>query len=302
MDSSTIQDAAQATWDMLPLPAGTYRYVFARKGSSVRGTWVPNLTALARIIKSHPDWNLYIQLNPARSRNKLRPSASDVSHIQAVLVDIDPVDRDAEPFHAVAEIMRWSLRLGIGPECCAVIDSGRGTQLWFLLEPMAPTPENAGRVRAVVKMLAESFGVFGGCRIDTSCSDLARLARLPGSINQKTGHMAQILVPATPMPGTWLEQVEPLMPPALPESRDLGGETVVSVLAHISDTAADFLQHGKMEPGRHATCFHTMKSLFEAGVRREGALSLCLLGASRSSPALDACDVTRIHNQVYGGS
>ena len=308
MDPSTIQDAAQATWDMLPLPADTYRYIFARKGSSVRGTWVPSATALARIICSHPDWNLYIQLNPARSRSKLRPAACDVSHIQAVLVDIDPVERDASMFGAAAAVLQDCCEIGlerrfliVDSRSIAVIDSGRGVQLWFLIDPIEATPANAGRVRATVKIIADRFGSFSGCRIDTSCSDLARLARLPGSINQKTGHQAQILVPATPMPATWLENIEPLMPPVTSHPRDLAGKTIVSVLAHISDSAADFLQHGISEPGRHARCFHTMKSLQEAGVKRESALRLCLLGASLSSPALELGEVTRIHNQVYGG-
>lgn len=292
---------AEQLWSLLPLELGAYRHVFRRlSGRRVDGTWVSGPDELARFIALYQDFNLYVQLNPSRSPGALRPASADVAYLQAVLIDVDPVGDDPHPLAAGVAAQEALWELGVPGKCITVLFTGRGVQLWLHHEHIyPPLDEPHRRVRALVTTVARELGECFGCRIDTTSSDLVRLARLPGSINQKTGRAAEIL--AHGVPGPWLHRIEPEPPPAPPEPIDFDPiEGWPHLAARLSTSARDFLMFGKREPGRHSRCFHTLKALQEAGVDRQAAFNLISLGMSRCTPALEHdADFDRTFRQVF---
>ncbi len=203
------------TCDLLPLPEGAVRHIFCRRDSSIRGTYIQRNAQIDRLRATHTDWNLYITLNPSRpdARSRMRPRARDISHLQAILIDLDPISPNAQPMRAATTVAGTLHAHGVPIDCITFVDSGRGAQLWLMhpVTPVADIPHCAERVASLVRWAANAFpaGIYG-CAVDTSCSDLARLARLPGSINQKTGAPAALLT--TPLPTEpWLGSIPRLI-------------------------------------------------------------------------------------------
>jgi hypothetical protein len=293
-----LLEHAQQVWELLPLPPGTYRHVFAKANDEVVGTWTPGPGALSRFTRLHSDWDCYIQLNPTRSRTSPRPHASDVSHVQAILIDVDPVGVGSTP---VEQMMHSLGGLGVPADSVSIIDSGRGWQFWLHMEPIAIIGEGscASVVRQFVRTVTRAF-VSEGWRVDTRCSDLARLARLPGTVNQKTGRLATLVQGGTPVPSLYLLRLEPdeafePVPGSPPEIARW-----VDVASRLNASAYAFITEGVEEPGRHGACWMTATSLREAGALPALALSLLRIGASRCRPKLPASEVNRPFKQVYG--
>lgn len=302
MSTSKVM-AALETWDLLPLPPDTYRYVFAKhRAGGNYGTWVNGPGALLRFMQNHPDFDCYITLNPASRRDRIRPKTKDISHLQAILIDIDPVEEDADIPYARCIAVDLCDDIGIPSDSVTHIDSGRGVQLWLHIEPIPVIGEGSLQVytRSFIKEFADRFGTQRGCRIDTSCSDLARLARLPGTVNQKTQKPASILRSGTQVPALWLLSRDPsdalvdaIVPP---ETGVLTSWPDIAAL--VNRTAYEFITEGQEEPGRHKACFATAMSLKEACVGPGFALELLFTGSGRSTPHLPISEVERIWRQV----
>lgn len=123
--------------------------------------------------------NIYICGNPVRpDLGPNRAKATDVTRVACMLVDIDPDGDDEAPLkvaHGIAAL------LALKQPRPSVIDSGRGAQVWVQLEPDVDR-------RARLHQIAEKFGQ-PGVKFDAT-HDPARLMRLPGYVNQKTGRKA----------------------------------------------------------------------------------------------------------------
>lgn len=304
--------AALETWDLLPLPPETYRYVFAKRitpmspGYNTVGTWINGPGALLRFMQNHSEWDCYITLNPVGRRDRIRPKAKDVSHLQAILIDIDPITDDPSPLAATDRVTDWLRGEGVPEDSVTTIDSGRGMQLWIHINPLPiiGTGSLQAYVRSFTKAAAdwlEEFYPQLDCRVDTSCSDLARLARLPGTINQKTQKAASITTSGTQVPALWLLSRDPS--DALVEAIATPETSVPRVFwpdiaAVINRTAYEFIMEGQEEPGRHKACFATAMSLKEACVEPGFALELLFTGSGRSTPHLPIMEVERIWRQV----
>lgn len=176
-----------------------------------------------------------------------------------------------------------------------MIDSGRGIQIWIRLEDTllidtvdgdvgayAPDPViERGLARRIngywLKKLDEFVGIEDGCRIDTSVSDLPRVMRCPGTINQKTKRMAKILVPSQAIFHGLAQKMLDGVPPQVfwdpdPVPGIKAGSTWQEVYPHLTRMAQDYLMKGQEEPGRHKVMWHTAKKLRELGVERAEAL------------------------------
>ena len=100
----------------------------------------------------------------------------------------------------------------------------------------------------------------------------------------------------------WIDRLPDEPPPerracsALP-----AGIRLSAIIPRLTMAAGDFLLLGKREPGRHARCFATMKSLQEAGVDQTQALTLIQRAAILCTPQLRAGEAERIWRQVYDG-
>lgn len=292
---------SKTIWGMLPLPPGAFRYVFAKHGPKVTGTWVTSPESLRRFCENYASADCYIQLNPAIRAGLVRPMVSDVAGIQAILIDLDPIVPEAAPASAAVSVRARLDGMGV-PNTPTHIDSGRGSQLWLILGHPCP-PTLAGAVRRFIHTLATQVGTVHGCRVDTACADLARLARLPGTINQKTGRQAKILDMGAPMDAEWLSAWDsgveegtssPVAPPPrAPRTR------WPDIEPWLTRTAKEFICEGVTEPGRHKGCVAAARSLVEVFCDPAVAWGLLRGGAERCSPELPHDEVRRIYMEAF---
>lgn len=284
-------------WPLLPhiqTPDGptTIRW-FARnlEGTEKAGGYADTEKELIAAIHSCPDRNFYVCPNPTLSRVGIRNRTSDVTHWSWLLLDIDPIVKSGFDPHPLMDAALLYLGDMIGEDFARtspiVIDSGRGLQAWFRLNdwPLADKSEGPygsnflGRREARITMrywldkLDKYLGEVSGCRIDTTTSDLPRPMRCPGTKNAKTHRMTRMIIPSSHIfmglahrliVGVPSERfrVDPI--PSLP-----GGVEWQDVFVNLTIKAQNYLCHGKVEPGRHETAWHTAKNLAEKGLTRE---------------------------------
>jgi hypothetical protein len=286
-------------WRILPLPQGTYRYVFAKAGGMVDGTWVSGPEALGAFAQRYAKANCYITLNPVSRADRTRPSSNDVSHVQAILVDIDPIEPSAQPGEALWEARDMLESMEVDPWSMTVVDSGRGIQCWIRFKPLTVDKQLARTVKNFVNTLSAEFGTRYGCVIDSSCSDLARLARLPGTMNQKTGREARLVVEGDVQSAAFLfhhQEDGPIVwEVPIPGLRTTWPQAAM----FLTLTGREFIQFGVEQTRRHKCCYAASKSLLEAGVPEAIATEWLLKGAERCDPPLESGEVLRIVKRVY---
>jgi hypothetical protein len=237
---------------------------------------------------AYSSWNLYVCPNPTSKRHGVRHSGADVSHWSWFLLDMDPQLPDPDPLPALHAALLW-LGEWTGYDLlgnCLIIDSGRGAQAWVRLDDWPLADETARREATATNRywlgrLDDHLGMVGGCRVDTTSSDLPRPMRCPGTTNSKTGRGARLLEPGAPHPGLARRLVtgtppELFVPP--PPSAPGVGLPWQAAVPHMTATAREFIANGWQEPGRHRAMWHTAKRLQEAGVSREEAEKALWIG------------------------
>src|SRR6266446_3419348 len=169
--------------ELLNHPDGSVFRWFAKSSEGIRGGFCESEYGMDRILKNHNGlWNLYLNLNPTRQREHLKVSDRDISHVQFILLDIDPVEEDADPIGVSEEVIEIGSHIAQSRLDPHLVDSGRGIQLWIQLERTAMDSEDTRslwqhRIHDFVYRVGREVGLRRGCRVDTSCSDLSRLAR-----------------------------------------------------------------------------------------------------------------------------
>lgn len=160
--------------------------------------------------------NLYLLLNPVdpglKKRGRARARNEDVASSRAILIDVDPekvkqrdVDLGAaapedldpegtrpEKLAAAAELaleIRALLEERLGVRA-PLVSSGRGRQLWLRVAGGELDPDER---RRLVYGLRQRFDRPGVASLDKSTHNAARLARLPGARNLRTGERAEVL-------------------------------------------------------------------------------------------------------------
>jgi len=224
-------------------------------------------------------WNLYLQANPSRRAGKVKLSQEDITHWRYIVLDLDPSEDTLAPplFDKVAHR----------------IFSGRGYQCWVPVwnEPKVDKiylktgddPARYERIMAGYIRYHSGKPWTNGWQIDTSCSDLARVVRCPGSINQKTG--AQSVVEYWQGEGKSIGELFNLECATPERAHPLQNSTSLSdVLPHLTATARKFILDGVESPGRHSACFHTAKLMKELAVPESAARRWVMSGANICRP------------------
>jgi hypothetical protein len=308
-------DQFDRLWALLPHPEGsTVRYMARKRAGTSEHVVGDNADTVMELRGAAHAWgadgyNVYVQPNPTRERARSRTRSADVTHWSWLLIDIDPIPgRDAEPLTALALYLD-RLRSEVGPIHPTILDSGRGAQAWLRLEDLEFDNEEARHVARRVsgfwlRHLWETVGEVSGCMLDTSTSDLPRVMRMPGTVNQKTGRPATILTEGSVHPGLAQTLVE-----RTPASEfrtqatcegPVDGRQWQDVLPLLSLTAANFLRGGAAEPGRHKSAVATVYSMKENGLTPEAALAGLIRGAGLCDPPLEDPEwVERVVRDAY---
>jgi DNA-binding MarR family transcriptional regulator len=128
-------------------------------------------------------WGVLDYFVPSPFQCRQREFAALVDRVQVVRVDLDPpAEAPFEEQQAFVEEHFEEVRLLMG-DPTAVVDSGRGRWVYLRLsEPISK--EQARRLNQALHAFAKSD--------DRQAYNPAQWARLPGSINEKTGHTAVV--------------------------------------------------------------------------------------------------------------
>jgi hypothetical protein len=144
-------------------------------------------------------FDLYFTPNPVKGTLHKKASKNDIVGACHLWVDLDP--RKTEPLEAerAAMVALLTTKLPDGlPRPNRVIDSGRGFWGYWKLDKPAPVDGSKNNVNEPLTETVECYGrgieqAFGDHFAD-GCRNIDRIARLPGTVNTKTGMLARVLM------------------------------------------------------------------------------------------------------------
>jgi len=302
---TTSAQQLEAVWDLL---GGPIRF-FAKSNQLVEGGRCDTLASFTRTANNLRNWDFYVTLNPSTFSRRIKASSADITHWRRILIDIDPVTKEAkeDPHEAllaggmvashISEIIPGSLK------ALSVISSGRGCQMWLEIEPTKiESNEHRQRIERATSHFLRLIDTHEcGCRVDPSCSDLSRVARCPGTTNQKNGGLAYFIYPTvglTPIPAEAILSLAPNEPIVEHESpQSFTG--LAQMLPHIGQRPATFLTEGVSTPGRHSAAYAASASLRELGIPESQAVALVIAGGSYCRPILRPLEISRIVAKAY---
>lgn len=260
-------------------------------------------------------WDFYVTLNPS-ARSCIKPNKQDISTLSCIGIDIDapltgPMDKQKA---ATALSTALGAMTGVA-NSHIIIDSGRGIWAWLFVDPQ-PLEDEASRESAdqLIKGFTEALSVqhpdihtFG--HLDSSCAELSRLARCPGTINHRSGTMANICMDFYPIQTVEHSVLKALAHPyiegvSLPQPPiPVTGSSLFDIAPHMNLTSRQFVLTGVTAPeSRHRRLFSSAKNLFELKVPEDLAEYMLWSGASRCIPDLNRADpgcVRRIILQIW---
>ncbi len=127
--------------------------------------------------------------------------------INAIMFDIDAHNESsALAVRTLKSALNSSIKSGKVPAPNIVVDTGRGLQVYYVLDKSIPYRLKSGSVNSsVIDFLADVRQMLAtlielavvaqstGCELDKSVFDLTRVARIPGSYNGAAGRRAQLI-------------------------------------------------------------------------------------------------------------
>lgn len=258
-------------------------------------------------------WNFYVCLNPSLP-TPYKPSKNHITHLCCLGLDIDPRPGEELDIGATRAALDDALMAVLGSPCYIIYDSGRGMWAWILVEP-TPLPDQGARneadqlIKGLTRCISETCGLSKYGIIDSSCAELSRIARCPGTTNQKTGKQATFLsdYPLARLHYPLLaETASPYIIPAPALSPELArGTAVMDIAPSLNVTSRQFVLLGvaKADESRHRRLWSTAKNLSELGVAPVTAHLVLSTGAAHCTPSLFSDDplcVDRIITQIWG--
>jgi hypothetical protein len=261
----------------------------------------PEMLVNAARLSEHSGYNMYVTLNPTNERICKRICAADVTHWAFVLVDLDPPLNAVHTANDTEPVMRRLLDLGLRP---AIIETGRGVQYWLRFKPqLIMTPEERRYWPDVNRGFLTHLRAYvpEGWRIDLT-ADLARIARMPGSLNQRTGGRAGLLDPGRVENDAAVDVLRSfyVASPTPPhQSGDSEGREWTEVMDDLTLRAKTYINFGATEGSRHESCHHLCRTLREHGVSQESALEAMRLANEACYETLHERELLTILKQVY---
>lgn len=320
-----MNSGVQTIWNLLPHPSPDHVIrLFARKGDKRFGDYARSPDEIERFIGGSQGMNIYLAPNPTKQTLGTRHSAEHVTHWSYMFLDVDPVEENSRALVALEEALLWLgewMGRDFGPkgQRPIIIDSGRGAQAWIRLEDIVMMdqkmidwhPELQERKIARktmgywLKKLADKLGTYEGCRLDSCTSDLPRVMRCPGTVNIKTGRMAELLEPSPVIHGGLAHLMVTTTPKAVFTEPEPGqyppGTPWQMVFTELTRKAQNYLLNGREEPGRHEIMWHAARCLAEKGIERaqtEAALQHANLAMGEDN-ALPDKDIQHALNTAY---
>lgn len=299
MPSSKLESDQQFFLLAAILPPPWRYFARSREHDGVRGGVVHTTTDLALVVNDLRSFDIYIQLNPSAYRS-VKANRDDLTALRAFFIDIDPIESTApsSPLRAaaVATITIRDLLHGALP---AVLDTGRGAQLWYYFAPIYPIPSWAdSALRELSRRLQRAISwPVHGCRLDLSVFNPTHLARMPGSYNSRTGRLAQFVSQGAPLGPTARHEFSDLAStePAVPDYHGFPViQTIGQALAFLPLTAAQYLTEGVDEGDRHRSACSAIYALRELGIVESDIAAAVHRGNELCAKPLKPREINRI--------
>jgi hypothetical protein len=143
-------------------------------------------------------FDIYFSPNPVKGTLHKKATKNDIAEATHLWIDLDP--RPGEPLElereAILDLLTTKVPDGL-PHPNRVIDSGRGFWGYWTIAASQPVDGSKDGVNGVLTEEVERYGrgieqAFGEHFAD-GCRNIDRIARLPGTINTKTGRQAHVL-------------------------------------------------------------------------------------------------------------
>jgi hypothetical protein len=219
--------------------AGLHLCAIPVDGGALRGQYfdrdIDAATAFA-VEKSAAGFNVYFTPNRPIPACGHKPSKSQISHIRAVFVDVDP-PKNGSPFDKTAALVKLQ-----ADSPTIILDSGNGLQaFWFLENEIPGTP---AAIEACEGLNHALVAKYGG---DPAATNIDRLMRVPGTVNRPNRAtrergcaetVAQLLLPDAGHQRPTVSQLQSYFYPAeVPEPKTGSDREYVSeqTLAEIRD-------------------------------------------------------------------
>lgn len=181
-----------------------------------------------------------------------RGKAHDATYITALWVD---VDEPGEPGY-----LQTIGKLTAPPSI--VVHTGGGWHgYWLLTEPLAVTDDNREDVKRTLK------GMALACGSDTKVADLARIMRLPGTVNTKPNRNNTLCEVVDYFPARfhfedfWLTYA----PLAAPVEPHVNRNVPMAASGGLAQWVSDYLEGGAPVGERNARLYAVARSLFDNG-------------------------------------
>lgn len=238
-------------------------------------------------------WDIYFNINPPFKPLTRRVRASDITQVGAILIDFDRVFTFDEA-HAFTE----ETRLNPWFECAGAIWTGRGVQLILPLRYAAVPDDWSRYVRAFLQKHAPTA--------DTTVCDISRLARVPETINWKTGNrgFVQRLPSIEGCPTVWsiineVGSLPPVVGPPPPPVDLKDTANLWEIEQHLTVTARLWLEQGAPTGARHGTAYACAASLRDIGMSPERTLELLRWGNLMCMERLSDYELNKIAAEVF---
>lgn len=301
----------QQVFDMLGSPI----HIFSKSERGVIGGKIQSPAALQRWVRaaSRPE-DFYVCLNPSVT-NRIKPRIEDITSFQWWLLDLDPISSaDPNTYAALVVTTNGLLSLfGFIPNYYWV-DSGRGRQMWIPVTSCGTDiPTAQLLVKGCTEELTRSIGTDLGAlgfRLDEACAEVSHLARLPGTVNTRTGRntgIASSIGGEITLTSGDMEQFISRAPePSLPFVRWGGDEPpgIWQIMAWwngLTPFNRAFIQQGvdTTVESRHRRATAAARQLRDLGCAPDTALGWLLDGADRCTPRLDGMFINRLYKETF---
>ena len=303
----------KAVWDILTAPqvgTKTVRW-FGKSPTRNLGGMCGHPDQLASVAHNLRDYDLYVTLNPTLPRVTKRISGADVTHCAFILIDLDPVGSGGgvQAPSAAVSVLHGRLSEEVHPSLCAAagILTGRGAQLWVRMQPQDVGVGGGQRdywpncIRNFLTHIAPLAPP--GWRVDMT-ADLARIARMPGTVNHRTHQTGKLWYPGKIIDNpSFYEFLRgfyreiPLMDPI--EQSATWTKDWRDAWEDLTFGAKNFITFGARSGDRHVAAWKTAKSLHECGVSRGSALEALLYGNESCESPLTKREIVAKRDEVY---
>lgn len=147
-----------------------------------KSIYIKCLEELINIVKSYSgERHIYIGVNERRENGS---KINDIDTINNFVLDIDNKTNLIETQQIIFKIKEEALSQGFQEPL--IISSGNGYHIYFSIKPIDNSNENRNKIKAVGKSIKDKYQ-NDFCIIDDSVFEPARVMRLAGTMNIKTG-------------------------------------------------------------------------------------------------------------------